>query len=185
MEKSGKAVWSSPGIHDGGLLAMDVHPGGELVATAGQDGRVLLWSAKDGRLNEFATLEKSWVENVAWSSNGKWLAASNARRVHVFSIEGEEVWQSEDHPSTVSAIAWSNSEELATACYGRVSFFEAATGALRQKLGVERFFGVHGPESGRETSSHAESGQLGPLAPVHCQRLHDVGLSRKAFCFGF
>ena len=74
--KSGKVLWSSPEIHDGGLLAMDIHPAGELVATAGQDGRVLLWSAKDGGLKEFAKLEKSWVENVAWSSDGQWLAAS-------------------------------------------------------------------------------------------------------------
>ena len=132
--KSGKTIWSSPGVHDGGLLAMDIHPGRELVATAGQDGRVLLWSAQDGRLNEFAKLEKAWVENVAWSPNGQWLAASNSRRVHVYDIEGNEVWQSEDHPSTVSAIAWAGSEELATACYGRVSFFEAASGTLRQKL---------------------------------------------------
>ena len=38
------------------------------------------------------------------------------------------------HPSTVSAIAWCSAEELATACYGRVTFFDASTGELRQKL---------------------------------------------------
>ena len=40
----------------------------------------------------------------------------------------------DDHPSTVSAIAWSSAEELATACYGRVAFFDGSTGKLRQKL---------------------------------------------------
>ena len=37
-------------------------------------------------------------------------------------------------PSTVSAIAWSSADEMATACYGRVTFFDATTGELRQQL---------------------------------------------------
>ncbi len=44
-----------------------------------------------------------------------------------------EVWRSDSHPSTVSAIAWSR-RELATACYGQATFFDASTGAARQKL---------------------------------------------------
>ena len=49
-------------------------------------------------------------------------------------VEGNEIWQSDDHPRTVSAIAWSKSEELATACYGRVTFFDAGSGTLNEKL---------------------------------------------------
>ena len=52
----------------------------------------------------------------------------------LFNEDGKETWQSDDHPSTVSKIAWSSPDELATACYGRVSFFEAASGKLSQKL---------------------------------------------------
>ena len=49
--------------------------------------------------------------------------------------KGKEIWRSDDHPSTVSTIAWSGSEELATACYGRADlFFNASTGELFQKL---------------------------------------------------
>ena len=132
--KSGATSWARRGVHEGGLLAMAVHPGGTTFATAGQDGRVLIWTAADGQASRTIDVGSAWVENVAWSPDGRWLALSCSRQVHVYSADGAEAWRSEDHPSTVSAIVWSNAEELATACYGRVSFFEAATGKLRQKL---------------------------------------------------
>lgn len=132
--KSGKIAWERRGIHDGGLLAMAIHPNGDLFATGGQDGRVLIWNAADGEVTGSVESGKGWVEHVAWSSDGRWLAASKGRRVHVYDAEGREAWRSDEHPSTVSAIAWSGGRELATACYGRVTFFEAASGDQRQEL---------------------------------------------------
>lgn len=130
--KSGRDLWQ--GTHEDGVMAMAVHPDGSAFATAGQDGRVLIWSAQEGRVSEAIELGSGWVENVAWSSDGERLAASLSRRVHVFGVNGEAAWQSEDHPSTVSAIAWSGDRELATACYGRVAFFDVSSAELRQKL---------------------------------------------------
>ncbi|MEM1432576.1 MAG: hypothetical protein AAGG11_00825 [Pseudomonadota bacterium] len=132
--KSGTGVWSRSNVHDGGALAMAVNPPGTCFATAGQDGRVLIWQATEGPANRAVDVAEGWVDHVAWSSDGQWLAASVARQVRVFDTEGREVWRTEDQPSTVSSIAWSSSGELATACYGRVAFFDASTGVLRQKL---------------------------------------------------
>ena len=132
--KSGATSWARRGVHEGGLLAMAVHPDGATFATAGQDGRVLIWSAAEGQVSRTIDVGSAWVENVAWSPDGRWLAVSCSRQVRVYGADGAEVWRSDDHPSTVSAIVWSNAEELATACYGRVTFFEAATGKSRQKL---------------------------------------------------
>ncbi|MYN66720.1 MAG: PQQ-binding-like beta-propeller repeat protein [Acidobacteria bacterium] len=132
--KSGATIWAQRGVHEGGLLAVAIHPSRPAFATAGQDGRVLVWSAAEGRVNLAIDVGSDWVENVAWSPDGTWLAASCARQVHAYGADGVRIWRSEDHPSTVSAIAWSGTEELATACYGRVTFFRASTGALRQKL---------------------------------------------------
>ncbi len=131
---SGATTWERRGIHEGGVLAVAVHPSGNAFATAGQDGRVLIWDAAEGQVSRAIDVGSDWVENLAWSRDGLRLAASCSRRVHAYDADGAEVWQSDDHPSTVSAIAWSGAGELATACYGRVSFFEAATGELRQKL---------------------------------------------------
>ena len=132
--ESGATAWERPAVHDGGVLSVAIHPSGTMFATAGQDGRVLIWSAAEGQVSRAIDVGSGWVENVAWSPDGRWLAASCSRQVRAYDANGAEVWQSDDHPSTVSAIAWSSVGELATACYGRVAFFSAATGELRQKL---------------------------------------------------
>ena len=132
--RSGATLWAQRGVHEGGLLALAMQPDRPAFATAGQDGRVLIWSAAEGRVSMAIDVGSGWVENVAWSPDGKCLAASCSRQVHAYGADGARVWRSDDHPSTVSAIAWSGTEELATACYGRVTFFDASTGELRQKL---------------------------------------------------
>ncbi len=132
--KSGKTLWKHAEAHDGGLLALAVHPDSGVVATAGQDGRIVLWSAKDGEQRQAIEVGTGWVENLAWSSDGNQLATSLSRRVFVYGRDGAEMWRTEDHPSTVSAIAWSGSDELATACYGQVAFFGASAGEENQKL---------------------------------------------------
>ena len=132
--KSGATAWERRGVHDGGVLAVAIHPSGTAFATAGQDSRVLIWSAAEGQVSRAIDVGSGWVENVAWSPDGQWLAASCSRQVRAYGADGAEVWRSDDHPSTVSAIAWSSVGELATACYGRVTFFAAPTGELRQKL---------------------------------------------------
>ena len=132
--KSGATAWERRGVHDGGVLAVAIHPSGTAFATAGQDSRVLIWSAAEGQVSRAIDVGSGWVENVAWSPDGQWLAASCSRQVRTYGADGAEVWRSDDHPSTVSAIAWSSVGELATACYGRVTFFDAPTGELRQKL---------------------------------------------------
>ena len=132
--KSGATIWTQRGVHEGGVLAMAIHPSGTAFATAGQDGRVLIWGVAEGQIKQAIDVGSGWVENVAWSPDGKGLAASCSRQVHAYGTDGVKIWRSHDHPSTVSAIAWCSAEELATACYGRVTFFDAFTGELRQKL---------------------------------------------------
>ncbi len=132
--RSGSILWVHRGAHEGGVLSMAIHPDRKQVTTAGQNGRVISWNARDGERSRTIELGKGWVEHLAWSPDGQFLAASNSRRVHVFSVDGHEVWQSEDHRSTVSAIAWADSSELATACYGQVAFYSARSGQLNQKL---------------------------------------------------
>ncbi len=131
---SGATIWTQREVHDGGVLAVAMHPHRPEFATGGQDGRVLVWSATDGQVRVDIDIGNGWVEHVAWSPDGTWLAASCSRKVYMHGADGEKVWRSDDHPSTVSAIAWSGAGELATACYGRVTFFDASTGERRQQL---------------------------------------------------
>ena len=132
--KSGARAWVQQETHDGGVLAMAINPSGTAFATAGHDGRVLVRDVAEGDIKRAIDVGAGWVENVAWSPDGQWLAASCSRQIRAYGADGEEAWCSDAHPSTVSAVAWSNSGELATACYGRVTFFDPPTGKLLQKL---------------------------------------------------
>ena len=79
-------------------------------------------------------LGNGWVEQVAWSPLGTLLAMSISRRVYVYDVNGQEVWRSDDHISTVSAVAWASEKELVTTCYGRVTFFDIPSGDVLQKF---------------------------------------------------
>jgi len=132
--KSGKHLWQQKDSHEGGLLAMSIHPDGHSFATAGQDGHVLIWNSKGAERRKLIQLGRGWVEHIKWSPNGELLAVAFSRYVYVFDAEGKEHWRSNEHPSTVSAIDWSKSNELATSCYGRVTFFDVVQNKVNQKL---------------------------------------------------
>ena len=132
--KSGKLLWQTKEIHKGGLLAMSIHPYGNAFATAGQDGHLRFWESKEGKSTKRLDIGKGWVEHIKWSPNGNLLAVVFKKYVFVFDEKGQECWRSEEHPSTVSAIAWSKSDELATACYGQVTFFDVVSDKVNQTL---------------------------------------------------
>ena len=131
---SGNLIWSKTNAHNNGSLATAIHPSENKFLTTGQDGKVFLWKTSNNNLEKVIDLGNNWVENVAWSVQGDLFAVSCLKKVHVFNKLGDKIWTSDDHKSTVSKIAWSINNELATACYGRVSFFEGITGKLKQKL---------------------------------------------------
>jgi len=131
---SGKELWTRTEVHKDGLLALSIHPGGKKFATSGQDGRIVVWKVQDGEVDQALELGEGWVEHLAWSPDGQLLAVAFSRRVFVFDLDGHETWRSDEQPSTVSAIAWADDEELATACYGKVSFDNVVSGESRQQL---------------------------------------------------
>ena len=83
---------------------------------------------------ETIQLGKGWVEHLEWSQDGISLAASISKNVHVFDYKGQEKWRSEQHSSTISALAWSRNDELATACYGKVAFHDVIRNKINQSL---------------------------------------------------
>lgn len=120
--------------HEGGVLSLAAQPGGGLLATAGEDGHALLLDGSTGEVQRRIAFEGPWVEHIAWSKTGDRFAAAAGRTVSIFDANGEALATSSAHPSTVSAIAWSDASELVTACYGRVSFWDASTGKCRSAL---------------------------------------------------
>ena len=131
---TGKMVWTRQSVHVGGILTLGIHPNGNTFATTGQDGRTVVSDFSKGQTLQDINIGNGWVENIAWSQDGYWLAVSCGRHASVYDNCGKKVWLSKEHPSTVSAIDWWSSQELATACYGRVAFFDMPTGNLNQQL---------------------------------------------------
>ena len=131
---SGEIIWSQAQVHDIGGLSTAMHPLENTFVTTGQDSRVLIWDTYKKNIKKEIKLDQGWVEHIAWSQDGKWLAASCSRKVYIYNYNGNEVWRSDEHNSTVSQIAWSNKNELATACYGKVTIFNGISGKQKQKL---------------------------------------------------
>ena len=93
------------GRHAGGALAVAWQGGGRLFASSGQDGTVLLWDARTRaaqRLHE----GQEWPEHLAFSTNGRLLAATAGRRLHVFGADGQLRHRFEPHSGVIAAIAW-------------------------------------------------------------------------------
>ncbi len=132
--KYGEVIWSQKLVHDGGILSSAIHPVTNKFATGGQDGKIFIWNTYEKKREKVIDLGDGWIENLTWSKDGELLAVSCSRNVYVYSIEGEEIWKSDNHNSTVSNLAWSANKELATTCYGRVSFFDGMSGKIKQKL---------------------------------------------------
>ena len=132
--KSGEINWSRESIHGGGGLATAIHPGGSKFATAGQDGKIMIWNLKEASVAKTIEVGNAWVENLAWSPDGSYLAASSSKKIHVYDVNGIVTWDTENHRSTVATIAWSRHGELATACYGQVTFFDGLSGKINQRL---------------------------------------------------
>ena len=132
--QSGDLIWSQKNAHKLGALSTAIHPLDNTFVTTGQDGRILFWNTTENKAQNSIDLGNKWIEHAAWSLDGTLLAVSYARKVSVYNESGDELWQSDDHPSTINQIAWSTQNELATASYSQVNFFDGLSGARKQTL---------------------------------------------------
>lgn len=132
--ESGRPRWASRNVHEGRIETAALDPSGRLFATAGQDGWVFIWNVHDGRACRSVDVSSRSVDSLAWSPDGRWLAAASGRVACILDRAGDEQWKSPEHSSTVVAVAWVGNEELATACHGAVTLYQMPTGKE-----VERF----------------------------------------------
>ncbi|MEW6248435.1 MAG: WD40 repeat domain-containing protein [Nitrospirota bacterium] len=127
------AVWDVPSLtpvcqptgHRESALALAWHPVRHALATGGQDGVVRMWMTDMGE--ERAVLPvgppSSWVDHLAWSPDGVWLAASGGKTLRVWTTRGDDAPQPAGevlaHQTTISALAWMpRGGGVITACYG-------------------------------------------------------------------
>lgn len=90
------------------------------LASSGQDGLVKIWNFKDHTPScQQLPAGSSWVERIAWSPGGSFLASAAGRKLKLWDSQGNLKWDWPDHGSTISDIEWSpEGNRLASTSYG-------------------------------------------------------------------
>ncbi len=111
--------------HERSALTLAWHPSRSELATGGQDGVVRLWGLDASA--ERAVLpvgeQASWVEHLAWSPDGRFLAASAGKSLRIWGVDAasspQPVADVLAHNTTVSALSWMPSGGgVVSSCYG-------------------------------------------------------------------
>ncbi len=96
-----------------------------LLASVGQDGKVRLWDAETGTQTSEMTGGESWVERVAFSPVGDWLATAAGRKLRLWNSSGELLREYPDANSTITDIKWRHDGlQFAISAYNGVVLYD-------------------------------------------------------------
>ena len=95
-------VWQA---HDAGITRLAIKPGDDdTLASTGEDGHVILWDSRSGERRALLADEGGWVELLAWTPDGKVLAAAASKTLSIW--RGESLWDSGTTCSCILAMDW-------------------------------------------------------------------------------
>ena len=118
--------------HQGGMLAMQASPDGQSIWTAGDDGRLVQVDLQ-GQVHERLPVPRKWLDSLAISSDGSFVAVAAGQTVHVVGQDGTS--QELRPPKGPTALAFTHDgQELAVTHSGGVSLFELSSGDLVQEI---------------------------------------------------
>ncbi|MFO0820738.1 MAG: WD40 repeat domain-containing protein [Pirellulales bacterium] len=110
------------GAHDDGAASLSWRPDGAIFATGGHDGRVKFWDAATARQAGEVEFGRDWIGKVVYHPRRSDLAVAAGRIIRVLSEEGQVVYESAPHDSTIADVEWSpDGSGLAVAAYNGVS----------------------------------------------------------------
>jgi dipeptidyl aminopeptidase/acylaminoacyl peptidase len=159
---------------DGTLLAI-------AAGTPAQMGEVKLFNAADGQLVKDLVTTSDAMFGVAFSPDGKRLAAAGAdRSIRVFDVaSGKQELLVEDHADWVMGIAWSpDGAKLASASRDKTSkVFDAKTGEslLTFPGHAEPVFGVAFSPSGTEVATSGRDKQIRVWNVADAKQIRAIG----------
>ena len=91
--------------HEMGALSAAWSSNGSYVASGGQDGYVHIYNSEGIHSGTIEMTE--WINALAWSPEESVLAIGSGKRLTIVNTDGEVLFDFDDQPSTVTAIAWS------------------------------------------------------------------------------
>jgi WD40 repeat protein/organic radical activating enzyme len=95
------------GDHGGTELEMQFSPDGQTLATAGFNGKIRLWNRQGDRLRELQQPDNRPVFALAFTSDGKSLAAGSLQAVDVWSSQGRYQFKLEGFEGNIHAVQFS------------------------------------------------------------------------------
>ena len=117
--------------HEMGALSASWSSNGSYVASGGQDGHVHIYNSEGIHTGTIEMTE--WINALAWSPEESVLAIGSGKRLTIVNTTGEVLFDFQDQPSTVTAIAWSiDGSRVGISAYGGIGWHD-----------------VSGPRSGR------------------------------------
>ncbi len=120
---TGRTRWSFR--HQDAVVALAEGPDG-VVVTGSQDGSCAVLRADGQLLHQHRGLG-GWVSHVAFTGDGRVLAAAAGRTLHGFGLDGTALWKTAPFGSTLSGLEPFGDDQLATCCYAGVHFVDART----------------------------------------------------------
>lgn len=127
---TGGPLWERP-VSAAGLTGLSVSSDGSRLLTAGPEKAARLLDAEGGEVMRLPG-ERGYVECIAIAPDGRMLATAHGRTVRLWAHDGRPHLETEPHPSTVVAMAFSaDGQFLATCCYGGLWIIPVAGGQSR------------------------------------------------------
>ncbi len=109
--------------HEMGVLSAAWSGDGNRVAVGGQDGQVRIYDRDGVERGVIATA--AWVQSMAWSREATVLAVGTGRHLYITDHDGVVLHDFDDHPSSVTAVAWApDGSRVGATAYGGIAWYD-------------------------------------------------------------
>jgi WD40 repeat protein len=124
VDRASESIVRTLEAHGMGNTCASVSPKAQRVATGGQDGKVRIWDADSGAVLHELDGGAPWIEQCAFSPDGRHLATAAGRILRIWDADGGLVREWSAHASTIATVCWRpDGNGIGVGCYGGVRLY--------------------------------------------------------------